>query len=211
MRSRIGQTMQLYLREHVSLFIFTIVLFIMGVIFGAMVVNSLTLSQKQDLFQYLSQFFRQIETNRVADPGLTFQQALGHYLKYIGFMWILGLSIIGLPLILIMLFLKGLVVGFTVGFLVSQLRWEGLSFAFVSVVPQNLLVIPAMIIVGVAGISFSLRLIKSRFLQRGGRIFHHFLSYSVLVLLMALVLTFASAFEAFVSPVLMKAVTTSNL
>lgn len=207
MRKRFGQTVQLYMQDHLSLYVFTIVLFVMGVIFGAVVVQSLSLPQKQDLFQYVSQFFQQVTQNRASEPEISFQLALGHYLKYIGFMWILGLSIIGLPLILILVFLKGLVVGFTVGFLVNQLQWKGLYFAFVSVVPQNLLVVPAMIVVGVAGISFSLKLIQSRFLQRGRKIFPHFISYSTLVLAMAMVMVAASLFEAFVTPVLMRKAT----
>lgn len=45
-----------HLREHASLYVFVIVLFLMGVIFGAIVVNSLSFSQKQDLYYYLTQF-----------------------------------------------------------------------------------------------------------------------------------------------------------
>ncbi|MBO8170607.1 MAG: stage II sporulation protein M [Bacillaceae bacterium] len=207
MKKRFALTLKSYMHEHISLYIFAIVLLAMGVIFGAVVVNSLTLNQKQDLLQYVSGFFLEMREGDGFHSTAAFQQSLGHYLKYIGFMWILGLSIIGLPLILILLFLKGLVVGFTVGFLVHQLQWKGLLYAFVSVVPQNLLVIPAMIVVGVAGISFSMKLIQSRFLQKGERIFPYFVSYSSLVLFMSGIFVIASLFEAFVSPVLLKKVT----
>ncbi|QYY43755.1 stage II sporulation protein M [Aneurinibacillus thermoaerophilus] len=203
-RSKIGQTLQQNVRENSSLYLFTIVLFIMGVGFGAVVVNSLGMTQKQELFMYVSQFFHELTNDDITDPLRSFQSSLGHYLKYIGFMWILGLSIIGLPLILIMVFLKGVVVGFTVGFLVNQLQWKGLYFAAVSVLPQNLLVIPAMIIVATAGISFSLHLIQSRFMKKGGALYPRFFVYSALILIMGVVMTVAAGFEAFVSPSLMK-------
>ncbi|MFP3381015.1 stage II sporulation protein M, partial [Bacillus sp. SIMBA_069] len=86
-----------------------------------------------------------------------FQESFGFYAKTVAIMWVLGLSIIGLPMILLMLFLKGVVVGFTVGFLVNQLQWQGVTFAMMGILPQNLLVVPALFIVGVSGISFSLR------------------------------------------------------
>ncbi len=203
MKRKIVQTVQLYMQQHMSLYIFVIVLFAMGVIFGAILVHSLSLSQKEDLYQHLNQFFTLLSNGNQVNPDVSFQHSFGEYLKYVGFMWILGLSIIGLPLILILLFLKGLVVGFTIGFLVNQMKWEGLYFALVSVVPQNILVIPAMIIVGVAGISFSIRLIRGRLLRRGERIFPYFVSYSLLVLAMTVVLVGASVFEAYISPVLM--------
>ncbi len=205
-QKRFGQTLQLHLKDNLSLYLFTIVLFTMGVSFGAVIVNSLSLTQKQDLMQYLSQFFHELKQGMDANPQMAFQQALGDHIKYIGFIWILGLSIIGLPIILIMVFLKGLVVGFTVGFLVNQWHWSGLMMAGFSVLPQNLVVIPVIIIVGTAGISFSLRLIRSRFMRRGEPIYHYFLRYSFLVLLMGCILGIASLFEAFISPMLMKLV-----
>lgn len=203
-RKKFGQTLQLHLKENLSLYLFTIVLFTMGVSFGAITVNSLSLDQKQDLMGYLYQFFNELQSGLKANPQSAFQQSLGDHLKYIGFIWILGLSIIGLPIILIMVFLKGLVVGFTVGFLVHQWHWNGLMIAGLSVLPQNLLVIPVVIIIGTAGISFSLRLIRSRFTRRGEHIYPYFLRYTFLVLVLGFVLGLASLFEAFISPMLMK-------
>ncbi|USG63603.1 stage II sporulation protein M [Brevibacillus ruminantium] len=206
MRSRIGQTIQVYAKEHQSLYWFTIVLFTMGIIFGAVIVNSLPLSQRQDLFGFLQFFFSSLGEKGIPEPSLHFQQSLGYYAKTVAIMWVLGLSIIGLPMILLMLFLKGVVIGFTVGFLVNQLQWQGVNFALMGVLPQNLLVVPALIIVGVSGISFSLRLIKTRLLSKRDGIMSHFIGYSVLVIAMLLVLTAAATFESYVSPKLMQIV-----
>ena len=105
-----------HFREHSSIYLFVVVLFLMGVIFGAIVVNSLTFSQKEDLAYYLSQFFGEVSNGKVAASKDVFAQSLFDNSKFIGMMGILGISIIGLPVILIVLFMKGLVIGFTVGF-----------------------------------------------------------------------------------------------
>jgi stage II sporulation protein M len=206
-RQNFGQTIHMHVRENISLYLFTLVLFTMGVCFGAVVVNSLELTQKQDLMGYLGQFFLEFKQGIELNPKAAFQQSFMQYLKFVGLMWVLGMSIVGLPIILILVFLKGLVVGFTVGFLVHQWHWNGLLIAGVSVLPQNLLVIPAIIVVGTAGISFSLRLIRSRFKRPGEPIFQHFMKYSFLVLLMGGLLCSAALFQAFVSPLLMKQLT----
>jgi stage II sporulation protein M len=112
--------------------------------------------------------------------------------------------VIGIPLLLILIFLKGLVIGFTVGFLVNQLSWKGLWFAFMAVVPQNLLVIPAMLIVTVAGIRFSVQLVKNRLISHRGSIYPQFVAYSILVTIMAVMMFLSSTIEAYVSPTLMK-------
>ena len=60
-----------------------------------------------------------------------FRESYFSQLKYIGFIWILGISIIGLPLIFILLFAKGVVVGFTVGFSKSAwMEWIIISIRF---------------------------------------------------------------------------------
>ena len=56
--------------------------------------------------------------------------------------------------ILILLFIKGMVVGFTVGFLVSQMGWQGFMLAFVSILPQNLIIIPVFIIMAALSVIF---------------------------------------------------------
>lgn len=45
-----------HIQENSSLYIFNAVLLLMGVIFGAILVNSLQLNQKQDLSFYLQRF-----------------------------------------------------------------------------------------------------------------------------------------------------------
>lgn len=208
--NRISAAILYHFEENRSIYFFTIILFLMGIIFGAIVVNSLSLSQKNDLYMYLQQFFGQVSNGNISDPHVMFSQSFAHYAKYVGLMWILGLSIIGLPIILILLFLKGVVVGFTVGFLVNQMQVTGFFLSFVSVLPQNLFLVPAYIIIGATSISFCLKLIRNQFIKRMNEsIFPLFLRYSFLILCIGAVIAIAAGVEAYFSPVLMKWVLTN--
>lgn len=205
MKPQLKSAIVLHMKDNSSIYLFTIVLLLMGIIFGAIVVNSLNTVQKEDLFFYLSRFFGQVQDGELAQSSIMFKQSFIHYAKYLGLMWILGLSIIGLPIILILLFLKGVVVGFTVGFLVNQMGWYGFLLSFVSVLPQNFLLIPAYILVGTAAISFSLKMIRQQFLKKINKsILPSFTRYTALVVGICLILGVASAFEAYLSPALMK-------
>ncbi len=203
-RSKIGQTFHAYMSEHQSLYLFGVILVAMGVIFGAIIVNSLELTQKEELAGFLQYFFANVNDHGITEPGAHFQQTFAFHLKTVGIIWILGLSIIGLPLILLLLFLKGVVVGFTVGFLVDQLQWQGVMYAITGVLPQNMLIVPALLIVGVGGISFSLRLIRTRLMSKRDYILPYFWSYTAIMVVMLIVLTVASLFEAYISPSLMQ-------
>lgn len=202
--SSFHQIIQVHLQNLKSLYLFVIVLFLMGVVFGAIIVNTMDPTQKDGLMNYLSYFFRGLKQDGIADPSIAFQHSFGDYLKTIGLLWILGLSVIGIPVIVLLLFVKGIVIGFTIGFLVNQLSWKGVWFAFLAVVPQNLLAVPALMIVGVAGIHFSLLIVRNRLIQHRGTIYPQFVSFSFIATAMALVLFFASIFEAYLSPQLMK-------
>lgn len=196
-----------YFREHSSIFLFVVILFLMGVIFGAIVVNSMSITQKQDLFYYLSQFFGQVSDGQIQQSTDLFLQSFLHNSKFIGLMWILGISIIGLPIILILLFLKGMVVGFTVGFLVGQMSWKGFMLAAVSILPQNLIIIPIFIIMAVMSISFSLKMIKKQFMKKYGLpIIPLFKRYIFAFVAAILLISVASGIEAYLSPGLMKTV-----
>ncbi|MDR7072620.1 stage II sporulation protein M [Fictibacillus barbaricus] len=199
--------MQRHLQENRTLYAFVCVLFLMGVIFGAIIVNSLSLNQKQDLYTYLSRFFIQASEGGFASKSDMLFQSFGHYLKYMGLMWLLGLSVIGLPVILIMLFLKGVVMGFTVGFLVNQMGWYGFLLSFVSVLPQNVLLIPAFIIVSVAAIAFSIKMIRQlAFKHHHVPFFPQLIRYTVLVAGVGVMVFLASSLEAFFTPALMEQV-----
>ncbi|WP_179295517.1 stage II sporulation protein M [Bacillus sp. FJAT-45350] len=209
-RNGIGQAIAIHIEENRPIYLFTIVLFLMGIVFGAIVVNSLSLAQRNDLYMYLNQFFGQVSEGHFAQASAMFSASFAHYAKYVGLMWILGLSIIGLPVILILLFLKGVVVGFTVGFLVNQMGMTGFLLSFVSVMPQNFLLVPAFIITATAAVAFSLKMIRNQFIKRNNEpVFPQFLRYSMLILCVGAVLAIASAFEAYVSPVLMRIVISS--
>lgn len=207
MKQSIKSQIGIHFKENLSIYVFTSVLFLIGIIFGAIIVNSLNYTQKQDLFVYLSKFFGQVSDGQLASASVMFKQSFFHYVKYFGLIWILGLSVIGLPIILILIFLKGIVVGFTVGFLVNQMGWYGFMLSFVSVMPQNLVLIPAFIVVGTTAIAFSIKMIRHQFVKKAYQpIAPMFLKYTLVFILAGGAVSLSAGLEAYLSPVMMKGV-----
>lgn len=194
-----------HLRDNSSIYLFVTVLFLMGIIFGAIVVNSLTVDQKDDLYFYLNRFFGLVKTGEVATSTEMFQQSFFHNVKYLGLIWILGIAIIGLPVVLILLFIKGMVIGFTVGFLVNRMGLSGFALSFVSVMPQNIFLIPAFLILTTASVAFSLKLIRQQFFKGAKeRVAASFFRYSGILVGVFVLIACASLIEGYVSPTLMK-------
>ncbi|WP_026570056.1 MULTISPECIES: stage II sporulation protein M [Sediminibacillus] len=189
-----------HIREHAAIYFFMLILFLIGIIFGAVIVNSMNFVQREDLFFYLDRFFGQMIDGTVADSQEVLKSSVFYHLKYLLLLFILGLSIIGLPVIWIMLFVKGLVVGFSVGFFVNQMGWKGLLFAAASIAPQNLLIIPVYLIAGSLAMIFSLTLLRKLFTRRSQQpILQPFAKYSMSFVTLLLFIAVASLVESFVS------------
>ncbi|GAB4073525.1 stage II sporulation protein M [Barrientosiimonas marina] len=153
-----------HVREHATIYMFMTILFLTGVIFGAIIVNSMNFVQKQDLFFYLERFFGGIADGEQIGSHEIWKSSFFYHVKYLLLLFVLGLSVIGLPVVWILLFLKGLVVGFSVGFIVNQLGMgSGLLLSSLSIAPQNLLVIPVYIVAGSLSMLFSLTLLRKLF------------------------------------------------
>lgn len=199
MRNTIFQ-MREHVKDHATIYLFMIILFLTGIIFGAILVNSMNFIQKQDLFFYLERFFSQIsEGTSIAKEDILWQSFLYHA-KYLLLLFILGLSVIGLPIVWVLLFIKGLVVGFSVGFIVNQLGMEGLLLASAAIAPQNLIIIPVYIAAGSISMIFSLTLLNKLFSRRITRsLMQQLASYTLIFLFLLATSMGASLMEAYVA------------
>ncbi|KWX76678.1 stage II sporulation protein M [Paenibacillus jilunlii] len=202
------RSLRLMMKEQTPLYIFVAVLFLVGVVFGALIVSALTLDQQQELSDYLGNFFVTVDQQGLPAAPDSYWEIAALNLKWIGLIWILGLSVIGLPGILILDFLKGVLIGFTVGCMVSEYSWHGMLFALVSVAPHNIVLIPVLLVGSAAAIAFSLLMIRSRVLgQRRSPVTRPFVMYTMLSLGLAVLVLGISGFEAWVSPTMMRWVT----
>lgn len=200
-------SMQQYLMNHLPLFIFVSVLFLVGVVFGALLVNSLSYEQIQEINVYLSSFFHKLDQGEAMEGQVYFKQTFSTNLKWFLLIWVLGLSVIGMPFVLVLDFLKGVFIGFTVGYFISQMSWKGMLFAFLSIGPQNLFMIPAMLILSVTAISFSLHFIRNRLLQhKGGDVGQHFVRFSLLMIMFTFIVIAVSWYESYIGVALMERV-----
>lgn len=200
------QAMRYYWKEHLSLYIFIAVIFATGVVFGAVLVHALTLDVNQEMRRHLENFLHTVDQGLAFDANKSYWQIFSLNIKWILLIWLFGLSVIGLPLILILDFLKGALIGFSFGFLIGEYAWKGMVLSLAGIVPQNLVLIPAILMVSVAGMSFSIHLVKNRFLQRQGGIYGPFLRYSLITLGIVVLVAAVSFFEVYLSPQLMKSV-----
>jgi len=205
-RTRSAQVFSDYIRKHMLTYSIVIVMLLMGVAFGALAARILPESQKSALAQDLTVFFRAFgDTMQVSAVSASRQGFYGN-LKAIFIGWLLGLSVIGAPGIGILMFLRGFIIGFTVGFLVLQMAVRGVLLAFVSVLPQNLFIIPALIVSFESSLAFAKTVIEDRLRSSRVPLYPQFLLSCITLMGATALLGIASIVEGFITPLFIELV-----
>ena len=198
-----------YLKTNIVAYFFMILIFVIGVVVGALAVKTLPDEQKTELISYLRIFFTGLTqgTENTMFGSHVLSSVMFNNTKTIVLMWILGFTIVGIPFVLFILFTRGFIIGFTVGFLVNEYVMSGLLFALASVLPHNFFAIPAILVTSVSATKFSLMLVRHR-TQGTINLWYEAAGYSLLCALMLGVMLFAALLEVYISPVFMKLVAT---
>lgn len=195
-----------YLRKHLLTYTIVIIMLLMGVIFGALAAKILPDSQKSQLAEDLIIFFRAFGDTPQVSAVLASRQGFFSNLKTVFIGWLLGLSVIGAPGIGILIFLRGFIIGFTVGFLVLQMAAKGVLLAVISVLPQNIFIIPALVLACESSLAFAGAVVEDRLRSTRVPLFPRFLLSCITIIGATALLGIASIIEGFVTPVFIELV-----
>jgi stage II sporulation protein M len=193
-----------HIQENFWLYIISILCVFTGIILGIYSVKYLGDLEKNDLVNYLMNFIDPTNTSGISYK-LIFMQSIKNNLPVVMFLWFLGLTIVGLPIIIIIDLVKGFTVGFTFSFMISGLGKSGIGIAIIGVLPQNLIYIPCIIFASVLSMEFSIMLVKDKFnKQWTSSISNRILYYSIIFIALILFLFIGIFIESYIAPYFVK-------
>src|SRR5690625_7962796 len=114
-----------HFKEHATIYVFIMILFLTGVIFGAIIVNSMEFNQKQDIFFYLERYMGQIIGEETIENQTILMEGFLLHVKGLLLLFKLGLKVIGLPLVWFLIFMMGLALDFSVVFILNNFVLKG--------------------------------------------------------------------------------------
>jgi len=193
-----------HVQENFWLYIISILCVFTGIILGIYSVKYMGEIEQTDLVNYLMNFSDPSNTNGISYK-LIFFQSLKNNLPVIIFLWFLGLTIVGLPIIIIIDLIKGFTVGFTFSFMISGLGKSGIGIAILGVLPQNLIYIPCIIFASVFSMEFSIMLLKDKFnKQWTSSISSRIIYYSIIFIILIGLLFIGIIIESYIAPYFIK-------
>lgn len=203
MLQKIENTLIIYLKDNFFIFAVITAVFILGIVVGSISIKTLNDLQKDNLANYINLFFQRVDIDSI-DGNIILKHTILNNIKYVSIIWILGLTIIGVPFIMFLIFIRGFTIGFTVGFLVNEMGLKGALFSTISLLPQNIIIIPSYIIISVSAISFSILLLKSKNSIEKFNFPQQITGYTALVSIMFFIISIGCFIEAFINPVFIK-------
>ena len=143
--------------KRINYFIFSVV--IIGIITGSIFFTFISNNDKTEVINLINNFLTTIKDSTF-DSGLALKNSLITNLILVVFIWIFGMSIIGLLFNVFIIYIKAFLLGFSVASLIGSLGIKGIVMAFIYVFPSQIINIIAIMILGIYSVIFSIHLIK---------------------------------------------------
>jgi len=187
-----------------KLYFFLIGLIIIAVILGILFWFIINKEDKLLVNNELTSFFINIkEGNNINYLGSFFNSVITNLL-YIGLIWLLGISIIGLPIIIVLIGLKGFVVGFSIVSIIATYGFKGVLGAITYTFPHQIIFLMLLVLLGFYSISFCIKLFKYLFLKQNINFKDAMRRYLKILLLSSIISIVISLFETFIATYFIK-------
>lgn len=194
---RLRLIIQEYFQDRIFLLILVLVLLVMGAIFGVLATSVLNPAERDNLLSYLNQGLH----GEIFTPNNIYtRQTIVANVKMVFFLFFMGISVIGVPLALLLIFTRGFVLGYSVSFLLRTMGFKGLILILTGVVPHNLLIIPALVVMVIAIIDFAAALTKIRFTKKQVVIGEELVKCAILTVVVLVVMMLAGLVQGYITP-----------
>ena len=115
-------------------------------------------------------------------------------------MWLLGLSVIGIPIILIMVFFKSFVTGFSIGSIFACYKSKGIIGILLYIFPNSIITCVFTIFLGTYSLILAIKLLLHAFGKKTLNFKGFMGKYFFILLICILVSILCALFEAFINP-----------
>lgn len=181
--------------------LFSAFFFFTGISTGIFLELTMLPEEKNQLAAYLQQYIC-MESGSMEYPNPFFSSLTANLLLLL-IIFLSGLSVFGFPAALAAVAYKGTALGFCTGLMSETLRNKGILVILTSLVPQNLLLIPAFLLAASAAVNYGLVSLSSRHLAGKSSLREASQSYICAMLLLALLILVSCSVEAVLYPVVL--------
>ena len=183
--------------ENARSYLILLVIFFIGIILGVIFVNNAKEAQSLQISSYLNNFVESVKENYQISRSKLLMKSILNNLYITIILWFLGSTVIGFPLIYVVIGYKGYSIGYTISSIIATLgTGKGLIFIISTMLFQSIIYIPAILALSVSGIKLYKLIMADR---RRENIKIQILKHTIFSIFIFIILIISSFVEAYIS------------
>lgn len=172
-----------------------IIIFTVGIFLGVMFINQT--ENKTEIEKYINTYVDETKVLQNGDYLGELQKDIKNNIILVLLLWFAGTTIIGLPIVLGIILFRGFCLGYTIASCVYVLgKMKGIIFIIITVFLQNIIFIPALMVLGVSSIKLYTSIVKDR---RRENIKLSILKHSIISFIIMIILILSSIIKIEIS------------
>lgn len=149
------------IKNNLKAYIVICIIFAVGIFLGVMIVNQT--EEKSQIENYINTYIDETKLIENGDYLHELQKDIKDNIILVFSLWFAGTTIIGIPIVFGIILFRGFCLGYTIASCVFVLgRLKGIMFILMTIFLQNIIFIPAIIMLGVSSIKLYTSIIKDR-------------------------------------------------
>ncbi|WP_073195907.1 stage II sporulation protein M [Caloranaerobacter azorensis] len=196
-----------HFQKYIFLYFLVIVFLMIGISTGAITIRTVDDTAREQIINYLGSFSSIISKDADLNTIKVFRYSITNNIQTIIAIWLLGITVIGVPIVLIIIALRGFIIGFTVAFFIKEFKIKGLTLSLLYLLPQNVFLIFGFIVTSVISILFSISILKNRInVIRRPSFLNRFVNYTITMFIISIIIIIGSLVESFTTPIFLKVI-----
>ena len=200
MKKKMDKLKWLY-NSNKKVLIFLFGLLVVGFIFGTVFITMINNSDKTLVKDYITKY---IESVKNVNYFKCMINSLINNLGFILIIWLLGISVIGIPVILFICFGKAFTLGFSISSFILNYKAKGCLYALIYLFPSQIVSLIMYTILTLYSLTFSLRIISSVVNKKTLDFKYLSTKYIKVLVICIIVSILCSLYDVFVIPNILK-------
>lgn len=171
-----------------------------GVIMGIYCVKYLSANENESIAKYIDTVLKG-SSGEIRNASVFFEALKNNMMFLLAYLF-LGITVVGIPIILIINIIKGFTIGFSFSFFISKVSEKGIRLAIFAMIPQNIIYISCITAASAIAMKYSINRIK----RKGTVCDLSIKKYIGNMIVFTGIIILGAIFESFLSPFLIKVI-----
>lgn len=152
-----------YILDNSRKYILVTLIFVIGIFAGVIIVNNSSQDTNSQIASYITEFIDDFKNTENINSSDLIILSIKRNVVLALFLWFAGTTVIGIPVVFLLILYRGLSLGYTISAFACALgTGKGVLFSIIALCLQNVLFIPAILTIGVSSIKLYKSILKDR-------------------------------------------------